>query len=66
MIGMKGSERNTTILIAEDDPDDRLLIKDAFEEARLNIHLRFVEDGDDLMAGSTFIVTIPTRRLKEK
>jgi CheY-like chemotaxis protein len=49
MIGMKGSERNTTILIAEDDPDDRLLIKDAFEEARLNIHLRFVEDGDDLM-----------------
>jgi CheY-like chemotaxis protein len=46
---MKGSERTTTILIAEDDPDDRLLVKDAFEETRLNTHLRFVEDGEDLM-----------------
>jgi CheY-like chemotaxis protein len=49
VIVVKGSERTTTILIAEDDPDDRLLVKDAFEEIRLNTHLRFVEDGEDLM-----------------
>ena len=37
------------ILMAEDDPDDRLLIKDAFVESGITNTLSFVEDGDVLM-----------------
>jgi CheY-like chemotaxis protein len=39
-----------TILMAEDDPDDRMLVSEAFEESRLNNDLRFVEDGAQIMA----------------
>jgi CheY-like chemotaxis protein len=38
-----------TILVAEDDPDDRMLIEDALRESRLANDLHFVEDGEDLM-----------------
>jgi two-component system response regulator len=38
-----------TILMADDDPDDRQLTKDAFEESRLGNDLRFVQDGAELM-----------------
>lgn len=38
-----------TILMADDDPDDRLMTREAFEEARLGNDLRFVEDGEELM-----------------
>ena len=38
-----------TILMADDDPDDRLMASDALEEARLANDLRFVEDGEELM-----------------
>lgn len=38
-----------TILMADDDPDDRMLTKDALEEARLANDLHFVEDGEELM-----------------
>jgi len=38
-----------TILMADDDPDDRLLVQDAFDEIRLANPLVFVEDGIDLM-----------------
>ncbi len=37
------------ILMAEDDADDRLLVKDALSECGLGNELRFVEDGEDLM-----------------
>lgn len=37
------------ILIADDDADDRLLIADAFEEARLKNPVDFVNDGVELM-----------------
>ena len=37
------------ILMAEDDADDRLLVKDALTECGLADNLRFVEDGEDLM-----------------
>lgn len=37
------------VLIAEDDPDDRLLIGEAIEEAQLRTELHFVEDGERLM-----------------
>lgn len=38
-----------TILMAEDDLDDRLLTEDAFKESRLANELRFVDDGLDLL-----------------
>lgn len=38
-----------TILMADDDPDDRVLTKDALEENRLANDLHFVEDGEELM-----------------
>lgn len=38
-----------TILIAEDDPDDRLLTREALVESRLANDLRFVENGEELM-----------------
>ena len=37
------------ILMAEDDPDDRLLAQEAFEESRLANELHLVEDGEELM-----------------
>ena len=38
-----------TILVADDDADDRLMIRDAFHENRLANDLRFVTDGEELM-----------------
>ncbi len=37
------------ILVAEDDPDDRLMIKDAFEENCVSNPVTFVKDGEELM-----------------
>jgi CheY-like chemotaxis protein len=37
------------ILMADDDPDDRQLTKEAFEEAKLANDLRFVQDGVELL-----------------
>lgn len=38
-----------TILSAEDDTDDRLLVQEAFQESGLKNHLFFVQDGVTLM-----------------
>ena len=38
-----------TILLADDDEDDRLMTRDALRDARLHNDLRFVIDGVDLM-----------------
>lgn len=38
-----------TILMAEDDPDDRLLIKEAMEGLKTIKSLEFVENGEDLI-----------------
>ena len=37
------------ILMAEDDPDDRLLMEEAVAEAGLGVALRYVADGIELM-----------------
>jgi CheY-like chemotaxis protein len=42
------SARPITILLADDDPDDRLLTRQALEENRLANDLRFVVDGEEL------------------
>jgi CheY-like chemotaxis protein len=39
-----------SILVAEDDPDDRLMIEEAFEESRLANEVTFVGDGEELLA----------------
>jgi CheY-like chemotaxis protein len=43
------SNYHRLILMAEDDADDRLLVKDALSECGLGDNLRFVEDGEELM-----------------
>lgn len=48
MIGAEG--RSITIVVADDDPDDRMMIEEAFEENRLKNNLAFVEDGEQLIA----------------
>ena len=37
------------IVVADDDADDRMMIKDAFDESKLGNPLDFVEDGVQLM-----------------
>ena len=43
------SPRPITILLADDDADDRMLAQDALKESRLANDLRFVENGEELL-----------------
>ena len=38
-----------SILMADDDPDDRMLVRDALSETSMPQHLDCVEDGEELM-----------------
>ena len=46
---MNQPEEMVQILMADDDPDDRLMAKKALYEYRLKNGIRFVEDGEELM-----------------
>jgi CheY-like chemotaxis protein len=46
---MDGIIENTTILMADDDPEDRMMTRKALEVSRGVSDLRFVGDGDELM-----------------
>lgn len=47
---VKTDGKQTVVIIAEDDPDDRLLIKDAIQEASpKNIDVFFVQDGAEML-----------------
>jgi CheY-like chemotaxis protein len=46
---MKKEGKMITILLADDDPDDRQLTHDAFMENRLANEFHAVEDGEELM-----------------
>ena len=46
---MKNEPKMITILLADDDTDDRQLTQDAFAENRLANILHCVEDGEELM-----------------
>ena len=46
---MKKLGEPITILMADDDADDRRLTRDALEESRLANDLRFVENGEELL-----------------
>ncbi len=43
------NKRSVLILVADDDEEDRMLVKEALEESRLINALHFVEDGEELM-----------------
>jgi CheY-like chemotaxis protein len=43
------NKRTIVILIADDDPEDRMLIKEALEESRLTNKIEFVENGEELL-----------------
>lgn len=46
---MTRAARPITILMADDDPDDRQMTREAFQASHLANDLRFVEDGVELM-----------------
>ena len=43
------SGKPITILVVDDDPDDRMLIEDAFVESKLQNQRRYVKDGVELI-----------------
>jgi CheY-like chemotaxis protein len=47
---MNSQTQPVTILMADDDADDRLLTQEAFAEGSLVHDLRFVKDGEELLA----------------
>lgn len=46
---MNSLRQPITILMADDDPDDRLMTQEAFVECRLRNPLQFVSDGEELL-----------------
>jgi CheY-like chemotaxis protein len=46
---MYASQRPITLLMADDDEDDRLMAREALTESRLTNPLYFVHDGEELM-----------------
>ncbi|MGW8368593.1 MAG: response regulator [Gammaproteobacteria bacterium] len=46
---MPNAANPIVLLMADDDPDDRELAKEALIESRVTNELRFVEDGEQLM-----------------
>jgi CheY-like chemotaxis protein len=45
----KGDFQSITILMADDDEDDRLMAEEALREAKLLNPIRFVKNGEDLL-----------------
>jgi len=41
--------KSIIILIADDDAEDRMLVKDALEESKLINNIKFVENGEELL-----------------
>ncbi len=46
---MEKSTKSITLLMADDDPDDRMLAGDALKEARLGNEMFYVQDGEELL-----------------
>ena len=46
---MKAQMESIHILLADDDEDDRLFFKDAFEEIKIKTSVQTVNDGVELM-----------------
>lgn len=48
-VGVGAAKPIVRIMIADDDPDDRLLIEEALEEAHFDCPVEFFTDGQDLL-----------------
>jgi len=46
---MSPKQKSIVILIADDDAEDRMLVKDALDEGRLKNDIHFVENGEELV-----------------
>lgn len=46
---MNSIKKTIIILVADDDAEDRMLVKEALEENRLKNAIQFVENGEELM-----------------
>lgn len=46
---MNQIEKPITVLYADDDAEDQLLVKEALEESRLANEMHFVDDGEELL-----------------
>jgi len=46
---MSAKQKSIVILIADDDAEDRMLVKDALDEGRLKNDIHFVENGEELL-----------------
>ena len=46
---MTHAPKSITLLVADDDAEDRMMIKEAMHENRLKNNMAFVEDGEELM-----------------
>ncbi|GAX37471.1 response regulator [Nodularia sp. NIES-3585] len=46
---MKGSQTTVTILMADDDEDDHILVREALAEIQLRIDLHIVSNGEELL-----------------
>jgi CheY-like chemotaxis protein len=46
---MDKARKTVTILMADDDLEDQMLIRNAWQKSRLSNDLRFVDDGEQLM-----------------
>jgi two-component system, response regulator len=65
---MTSTSRSATILVVEDDEDDRVLIRDAFAEVRPSAQLRFLSNGQELLdllqdRGGFGAIRMPSRRV---
>lgn len=46
---MGNNNKKLVILVADDDEDDQLFTREAFEESKLLVDIRFVNDGLELL-----------------
>ena len=46
---MNRPHKPLTMLVADDDEDDQLLMQEAIKESKLKVNLHFVEDGEELL-----------------
>ncbi|MGP1664867.1 MAG: response regulator [Rhodanobacter sp.] len=54
-----------SILMAEDDVDDQVLLRDAFRDSGIDVALEFVPDGVELMARLNHILSAPAEQLPD-
>jgi len=62
---MTSNRTALSILMAEDDADDRILLRDAFRDSGVEVNLDFVPDGVELMARLNALLDDPDGKLPD-